>query len=134
MPIDNSINAFKLTNYAIKIANALHKSLYFVHILNESLYVKQRNPIFNNRPSTEALSEFYLKDCTDMALNGNVRHAFYFLIYGIPHKKIVSIANGENIAFTIIGAHGSDNLYNNQLGHTAQYVSSWSKRSVTIVR
>lgn len=134
VPIDNSVNAFKVTKHAIQIANVFQKSLYFVHILNEPMHVRLKHDQLDDRPSIEVLSEFYLKDCTNMALNCNVKHAFYSLIYGIPHKKIVEIANGKNIFFTIVGAHGSDDLYGNQLGHVAQYVSSWSKRAVTIIR
>ncbi|WP_076657761.1 universal stress protein [Lactiplantibacillus plantarum] len=133
--IDNSISAFKVTKYAVEVANALHKSLYFVHVITESSPKVKRNPREPwEKPAIEDLSEFYLKECTDIAINSNVRHAFHSLVYGLTKTKLVAMSNANNIAFTIVGATGYDDIYHNRIGHIARYISSWSKRTVTIVR
>ncbi|MDN7088076.1 universal stress protein [Lactiplantibacillus plantarum] len=133
--IDNSASAFKVTDYAIKIANALHKSLYFIHVINESTPKIQRNQQDSvEGPTIQSLSEFYLKECTKIAINNDVDHAFHSIIYGVTKRKLVAMSNTKNVSFTIIGATGYDDLYHNRIGHIAQYVSSWSKSTVTIVR
>ncbi|MDB7774385.1 universal stress protein [Lactiplantibacillus plantarum] len=133
--IDNHISAFKITQYAIELANALDKSLYFVHILDDSSPKYKRNPRNPwERSNLDALSEFYLKDCANMALDTNVNHVFHSLIYGRTKNTLVRLSNMKNVALTIVGASGYDDLYNNRIGHIAQYVSCWSKGTVTIVR
>ncbi|MGQ9795034.1 universal stress protein [Desulfosoma sp.] len=53
---------------------------------------------------------------------------------GVPHVKILEVANEENVSAIILGSHGRSNLSSVLLGSVSEYVIRHAKKPVIVVR
>lgn len=53
---------------------------------------------------------------------------------GVPHVKILEVANEENVSAIILGSHGRSNLSSVLLGSVSDYVIRHAKKPVIVVK